>query len=160
VSYESLRDDIKDLGKLDKILLQTSDNVLDTKRRIEYGVHQILLEMGDLIKLNTNELNKTIDKRFTDIDVTILENHRGALANLSSKIETEMSQVWRQIGVMYQEISSSKLALDRLQEQTESYVNGTLSTMDSMEGKVSQITGRIAEVDSNLNYFLGRLSLI
>lgn len=47
-----------------------------------------------------------------------------------------MSQVWRQIGIMNQEVSSSKLALNRLQEQTEAYVNGTFTTMDSMEGKV------------------------
>lgn len=67
---------------------------------------------------------------------TIWSNHNGALANLTSKIETEMSQVWRQIGIMNQEVSSSKLALNRLQEQTEAYVNGTFTTMDSMEGKV------------------------
>lgn len=67
---------------------------------------------------------------------TIAMNHNGALANLTSKIETEMSQVWRQIGIMNQEVSSSKMALNRLQEQTEAYVNGTFTTMDSMEGKV------------------------
>lgn len=61
---------------------------------------------------------------------------------------------------MYQEISSSKAALDRLQQQTEAYVNGTVSTMDSMEGKVTLITSRMTEVDSNLNYLLGRLSLV
>ena len=32
--------------------------------------------------------------------------------------------------------------------------------MDSMEGKVGQITGRMSEVDDNLNYLLGRLSLV
>lgn len=71
-----------------------------------------------------------------------------------------MSQVWRQIGIMYQELTASTTALDRLQEQTETYVNGSLSTMDSMQGKVSLITGRMAEVDENLNYLLGRLSLV
>lgn len=55
---------------------------------------------------------------------------------MTSKIETEISHVWRQIGVMYQEVSSSKQALNKLQEQTEAYVNGTFTTMDSMEGKV------------------------
>lgn len=64
------------------------------------------------------------------------------------------------MGIMYQEISSSKAALDRLQQQTEAYVNGTVSTMDSMEGKVTLITSRMTEVDSNLNYLLGRLSLV
>lgn len=58
------------------------------------------------------------------------------MSNLTSKIETEISQVWRQIGIMYQEVSSSKQALNKLQEQTEAYVNGTFTTMDSMEGKV------------------------
>jgi hypothetical protein len=32
--------------------------------------------------------------------------------------------------------------------------------MDSMEGKVGLITNRMQEVDSNLNYLLGRLSLV
>lgn len=82
------------------------------------------------------------------------------MANISSKIETEISQVWRQIGIMYQEISSSKVALDKLQQQTELYVNGTITTMDSMQGKVTLITGRMSEVDDNLNYLLGRLSLV
>lgn len=91
--------------------------------------------------------------RFDEIDGTIM-------ANISSKIETEISQVWRQIGIMYQEISSSKVALDKLQQQTELYVNGTITTMDSMQGKVTLITGRMSEVDENLNYLLGRLSLV
>lgn len=143
-----------------KIILDTSNNVLETKRRFEYGIHQIVLEVSEALKLKSSELNTTI-------------------YGLSSKIETEMSQIWRQIGIMYQEISSSKQALDRLQEQTLSYVNGSLTTMDSMEGKVSEtnftlknqftnffyfkvslITGRMQEVDSNLNYLLGRLSLV
>lgn len=89
-----------------------------------------------------------------------MENHLGALTNLSTKIETEMSQVWRQIGIMYKEISASKMSLDRLQQQTEQYVNGTINTMDNMKGKVGMITDRMTEVDDNLNYLLGRLSLV
>lgn len=104
--------------------------------------------------------NTSMQKRLNELNDGILENHNLALVNLSSKIETEMSQVWRQIGIMYQEITSSKKTLDRLQEQTELYVNGTVTTMDSMEGKVGLITNRMQEVDSNLNYLLGRLSLV
>ncbi|XP_053694686.1 uncharacterized protein LOC128742371 [Sabethes cyaneus] len=156
----SLKDEIAALSRLEKFLLQTGENVLDAKRGIDYGIHQILREVTEVVKANSKELNSTVTKRFDEIGATILDNHNGALTNLSSKIETEISQVWRQIGIMYQEISSSKQALDRLQQQTEAYVNGTLTTMDSMEGKVSLITGRMAEVDSNLNYLLGRLSLV
>ncbi|XP_001654146.2 uncharacterized protein LOC5572647 [Aedes aegypti] len=156
----TLKDEIAALSRLEKLLLQTGENTLDAKRGIEYGIHQILREVTEVVKTNSKELNSTVTKRFDEIGATILDNHNGALSNLSSKIETEISQVWRQIGIMYQEISSSKQALDRLQQQTEAYVNGTLETMDSMEGKVSQITGRMSEVDSNLNYLLGRLSLV
>ncbi|XP_035916210.1 uncharacterized protein LOC118513937 [Anopheles stephensi] len=148
------------MARLSDFLLKTSDNILDAKRGIDYGILQITRDVSDVIKASSGNLNSTVSKRFDEIDATILNNHNGALANLSSKIETEISQVWRQIGIMYQEISSSKQALDRLQEQTETYVNGTLTTMDGMEGKVTLITNRMAEVDSNLNYLLGRLSMV
>lgn len=159
-SYEQLLKEVKGLAKVEQVMIQTADNVLDTKRRIEYGVHQILLEIGDLVKLQMKDLNTTVNKRFDNISFTILDNQNGGLTNLSSKIEYEISQVWRQIGIMYQQLTASAGALDRLQQQTDAYVNGSLKTMDSMEGKVGQITGRMGEVDDNLNYLLGRLSLV
>lgn len=126
------------MSHLSVFLLKAGEDILDAKRGMDFGIMQIMREVGDVVKANSGSLNTTISKRFDAIDATILDNHNGALTNLSSKIETEISQVWRQIGIMYQEISSSKQALDRLQEQTETYVNGTLNTMDSMEGKVSE----------------------
>lgn len=159
-SYDQLLKEVKGLVKVEEVLIQTADNVLDTKRRIEYGVHQILLEVGDLIKTQSKELNATVNSRFDVISQTILDNQNGGLTNLSTKIETEISQVWRQIGIMYQTLTSSAQALDRLQVQTETYVNGSLSTMGNMAGKVAQITGRMSEVDENLNYLLGKLSLV
>ncbi|KAL1122060.1 hypothetical protein AAG570_003466 [Ranatra chinensis] len=159
-SFDQLSTDVKSLSKVEKVMIQTADNVMDTKRRIEYGVQQILLEVGDLIKLQGKDINMTMNKRFDLISEKILDNQNGGLTNLSSKIETEISQVWRQIGIMYQQLTASAGALDKLQQQTEIYVNGSLQTMDSMEGKVGLITGRITEVDDNLNYLLGKLSLV
>lgn len=159
-SYDQLLKEIKGLSKMEQVMIQTADNVLDTKRRIEYGVHQILLEVGDLVKIQGKNLNSTINKRFDDIEETILDNQTGALTNLSTKIETEISQVWRQIGIMYQQLTASADTLDKLQQQTDTYVNGSVKTMDSMEGKVSKITNRMSEVDENLNYLLGKLSLV
>ncbi|KAJ9579960.1 hypothetical protein L9F63_004343, partial [Diploptera punctata] len=159
-SYEELLKEVRRSGEVESVLIQTADNVMDTKRRIEYGVHQILLEVGELVKQHAKELNSTVNKRFDTLSSTIVDNQTGALSNLTSKIETEISQVWRQIGIMYQQLTASAGALDRLQQQTESYVNGSLSTMGSMGGKVSQITGLMGEMDSNLNYLLGRLSLV
>lgn len=159
-SYEELLKEVRRSGEVESVLIQTADNVMDTKRRIEYGVHQILLEVGDLVKLHSKELNATMNRRFDNLSSTIVDSHSGAMANLTSKIETEISQVWRQIGIMYQQLTESAGALDRLQQQTETYVNGSLETMGSMGGKVGQITGLMAEMDSNLNYLLGRLSLV
>jgi len=66
-----------------------------------------------------------------------MTQQNGNAANLSSKIETEISQVWRQIGIMYQQLSNSAEMLQRLQQQTEAYVNGSLKTIGGMEGKVN-----------------------
>lgn len=135
-SMTGLQKDVDELNKLEMVLLTMGDNILSIKRGMEFNVHAITLELGDVIKSSSSGLNDTISQQFSAINQTILENHNGALTNLTSKIETEISQVWRQIGIMYQEVSSSKQALDKLQEQTEAYVNGTFTTMDSMEGKV------------------------
>lgn len=135
-SISELKKEFNALAKLEQMLAQMGDNVLSVKRGMEFNVHAVSLEVGEVVKANTRELNETINSRFDAINNTISRNHNGALANLTSKIETEISQVWRQIGIMYQEVSSSKDAVNKLQERTETYVNGTLTTMDSMEGKV------------------------
>ncbi|KAK7868434.1 hypothetical protein R5R35_005056 [Gryllus longicercus] len=157
--YEDIHKQVLALRSAEKVLIQTADHVMDTKRGVEYGVHQILLETGEVVKAQAKLLNATLHRRFDGISGTILEHQTGALTNLSSKIEAEISQVWRQIGIMYQELSASTTALDRLQAQTESYVNGSALAMDSMEGKVGAIRERMNEVDENLNYLLGKLSL-
>ncbi|XP_063242990.1 uncharacterized protein LOC134542558 [Bacillus rossius redtenbacheri] len=158
--YDQLLAEVRGLAKVETVVLQTADDVLDTKRRVEYGVHRILLEVGDLVKAGSEGLNGTVTRGFDAISGAILDGQSGALANVSRKIETEIGQVWRQIGIMYQQLAASAGALDRLQMQTETYVNGSLQTMDSMEGKVGQITGRMSEVDGHLNYLLGKLSLV
>lgn len=159
-SYASLHEGLEVFNKFDKILLSTSDHILDTQRKVEFNTHLVLQKVGELMREENSLLNKTLQKRFNDIDNSILTNHLEALQNLSSTMESEISHVWRQIEIMHNEMTRSKDALNKLQDQTEAYVNGTFTTMDSMEGKVSQITGRMSEVDSNLNFLLGRLSLV
>lgn len=132
-----LKENLNAIQKLEQMLAQMGDNVLSVKRGMEFNVQEITMEVSEAIKENSKLLSGTINKQFEAINETILANHNGALANLTSKIETEISQVWRQIGIMYQEVSSSKDALNKLQQLTETYVNGTIITMDSMEGKVS-----------------------
>lgn len=142
-NVRDVKRDLAELNKLEQMLVQMGDNVLSVKRGMEFNVHAITSEVSNAIKSNSKELNTTINDKFDDINKTILSNHNGALANLTSKIETEISQVWRQIGIMYKEVSSSKDALNKLQDLTEAYVNGTFVTMDSMEGKVRMHSNRL-----------------
>lgn len=157
---QRVNQELRDLGKGQSVMVSMADHVLDTKKRVEYGVHQILLEVGDLVKAQGANINNTLNERFDGISNNIMDNQNGALANLTTKMEHEMNQVWRQINVMYQQMTESAKALDKLHKQNEAYVNGTTSTMGGMENKVGEITKRMSEVDKNLNYLLGRLSLV
>nr|XP_012149178.1 PREDICTED: centromere-associated protein E isoform X2 [Megachile rotundata] len=157
---DHINEELSDLEKGQSVMISMADHVLDTKKRVEYGVHQILLEMGDLVKAQGININNTLNERFDGISNDIMDNQNGALANLTTKMEQEMNQVWRQINVMYQQMTESAKALDKLHKQNEEYVNGTTSTMGGMETKVGEITKRMTEVDENLNYLLGRLSLV
>ncbi|OAD57557.1 hypothetical protein WN48_01735 [Eufriesea mexicana] len=157
---EHVNQELNDLEKGQSVMVSMADHVLDTKKRVEYGVHQILLEVGDLVKAQGININNTLNQRFNGISNDIMDNQNGALANLTTKMEQEMNQVWRQINVMYQQMTESAKALDKLHKQNEEYVNGTTSTMGRMENKVSVITKRMIEIDENLNYLLGKLALV
>ncbi|XP_011338102.1 paramyosin isoform X2 [Ooceraea biroi] len=157
---ERVKQGLQNLEKGQSVMVSMADHVLDTKKRVEYGVHQILLEVGDLVRAQSNNINSTLNQRFDGISNDIMDNQNGALANLTTKMEQEMNKVWRQINVMYQQMTESARALDKLHQQNEAYVNGTTSTMGGMESKVGEITKRMVEVDDNLNYLLGRLSLV
>ncbi|XP_076228588.1 uncharacterized protein LOC116426366 isoform X1 [Nomia melanderi] len=157
---DRVNQELQNLEKGQSVMVSMADHVLDTKKRVEYGVHQILLEVGDLVKAQGININNTLNQRFDGISNDIMDNQNGALANLTTKMEQEMNQVWRQINVMYQQMTESTKVLEKLHEQNVEYVNGTTNTMDGMETKVGEITKRMAEVDTNLNYLLGRLSLV
>uniref|UniRef100_A0A2S2PFD2 Uncharacterized protein n=1 Tax=Schizaphis graminum TaxID=13262 RepID=A0A2S2PFD2_SCHGA len=159
-SFRLMSNEVKTLSDVEKVLVQTADNVLDTKRRIEYGTHQILMEVTAVINDRSKELNDSVNAGLELAVKTVLDAQSVGMANLSVKIETEISQVWRQIGIMYQTLTDSASTLATLQQQTDMFVNSTATSVDGMNGKVSAIAGRMTEVDENLNYLLGRLSLV
>lgn len=92
--------------------------------------------------------------RFDNFELSILDEDSGALANLTSKIGEEIDQVWRQIGIMHQQMSASTDTLNKLQNQTDVYVNGSVNVMDSMKGKVRTEN----EMDFLKNYITSCLS--
>jgi len=159
-SYEGLAKEINGLHKVEQVLLETADGVLDTKRRLEFAVQQILLELGSSIRQQTGDLNTTLNRKVEDVTFSVLANQSTALTNMTTKLEAELGQVWRQIGVLYQSASVSQEMLSRVEQQTTQHVGGSLEALSSMDKRVGEVTDRVNEVDDHLNYLLGRLSLV
>jgi len=159
-SYEGLAKEIHGLHKVEQVLLETADGVLDTKRRLEFAVQQILLELGSSIRQQTGDLNTTLNRKVEDVTFSVLANQSTALTNMTTKLEAELGQVWRQIGVLYQSASVSQEMLSRVEQQTTQHVGGSLEALSSMDKRVGEVTDRVNEVDDHLNYLLGRLSLV
>ena len=58
------------------------------------------------------------------------------------------------------QVSNSIAILEKVKASTEGYVNNTGKNLGKMEGTVTGLTDRMVDVDSNLNYMLGQLSLV
>ncbi|KAK5641819.1 hypothetical protein RI129_010366 [Pyrocoelia pectoralis] len=160
LSFGKLMDEMNNLEKLEEIVRQTGDGVVDTKRRVEYGVHQISTEVSNLIKAQTKELSTGLNTRFNNLETSLLDEDEGILANLTTKAAQEVDQVWKQIGMMHQQLTSTNELISGLVSRADRFANGTTTTMDTMRGKIGIITSRVIEVGNNLNTLLGRISLI
>lgn len=158
--YEELNEEIRGLSNVEKVLLDTADSVMDTKKKLEFGVQQIIFKVGELVKVSGGQMDDQWKDKFEDITRTILSNQTEALANLTRKVEKEIGQVWRQMGIMYGQVSNSISILEKVKSHTEGYVNNTGKNLGKMEGQVEGLSDRMVDVDSNLNYMLGQLSLV
>lgn len=92
-NYANLAKEINGLHKVEQVLLDTADGVLDTKRRLEFAVQQILLELGDSIRRQTGDLNSTLARKVDDVTFSVIANQSTALTNMTSKLESELGQV-------------------------------------------------------------------
>jgi methyl-accepting chemotaxis protein len=110
--------------------------------------------------MSGGKVDERLEDQFKDITQTILENQNEALGNLTTKVEKEIGQVWRQMGIMYSKVSNSIDILEKVKSQTENYVNNTGKNLGTMEGQVEGLTDRVADVDTSLNYMVGQLSLV
>lgn len=90
---DRIKQELQDLEKGQSVMVSMADHVLDTKKRVEYGVHQILLEVGDLLKAQGTNINNTLNSRFDGISNDIIDNQNDALTNLTTKMEQQMNQV-------------------------------------------------------------------
>merc|ERR550532_1753058 len=158
--YKELEDEIKGLSNVEKVLLDTADAVMDTKRKIEFGVQQIIFKVSELIELSGGEMDDNLAAKFETITRTILSNQTDALNTLTSKVEKDIGQVWRQMGIMYGQLSNSINILEKVKTSTEEFSSKSNKNLGSMDNQVEGLTNRMTEVDENLNYMLGQLSLV
>ena len=59
-------------------------------------------------------MDSQLKDQFAEITSTILSNQTEALGNLTKKVEKEIGQVWRQMGIMYGQVSSSIKILEKV----------------------------------------------
>ena len=64
------------------------------------------MKVGELVKISGGEMDNQLSSQFADITRTILSNQTEALGNLTKKLEKEIGQVWRQMGIMYGQVRS------------------------------------------------------
>ncbi|CAB3230722.1 unnamed protein product [Arctia plantaginis] len=159
-SYDSLRAEVQLLAKSDKMIQETSDNVLATKKRLEYVVNQIIMQLADVIRGQHKIANKATNTKFDGIQLAITNNQTIALNKLTSSLEIEMSNVWRQIGIMHEKIRQSQKALIKLSESSEQYVNSSTATMEKLKNEVNGINTKMIDLKENMNFALGELSIV
>ena len=112
--YKELETEIKGLANVEQVLLDTADSVMDTKRKIEFGVQQIIFKVTELVEVSGGEMDDNLAAKFEAITRTILSNQTQALTNLTMKVEKEIGQVWRQMGIMYGQLSNSIGILEKV----------------------------------------------
>ena len=80
--------------------------------------------MSELIELSGGEMDDNLAAKFESITRTILSNQTDALNTLTTKVEKDIGQVWRQMGIMYGQMTNSINILEKVGSFILCYVYG------------------------------------
>merc|ERR1712055_685058 len=61
---KELVNEIKGLANVEQVLLDTADSVMDTKRKIEFGVQQIIFKVTELVEVSGGEMDDNLAAKF------------------------------------------------------------------------------------------------
>lgn len=159
IQFAALRTDIETLKKSEKVLVKTADDVIAMKKGLQYAVQEILNGVTSINAAQARVLNRTVHERFDSIEKSLTSNQITSLADLSTRVDLKMSQVWSQIGMMHQQLLLTKESLHNLTEETQHYANSSTKTINKVKEEVSDIKTSVDALGSNVNYALGKLAL-
>ncbi|KAH8351992.1 hypothetical protein KR084_001046 [Drosophila pseudotakahashii] len=159
-SSAKLNEGLEALSKFNNIMMTNSEVVLDTQRKVDFGTLNVVQRVGKLLEVEVNKLSELLKERFTALDGTVVNTQQEANKNISGLLETELNQVWHRIEIMAGEISQSREMLGVIQSASDGYINSTLATMMGLGSKVEDTKKHMIDMDENLNYLLGKLSLM
>lgn len=159
-SHSKLNDGFDALGKFNNIMMTNSEVVLDTQRKVEFGTLQIVQKVSLLLEQQVAELTSLVKTRFNELDDAVVNTQQEANRNISGLLDTALTQVWHRIEIMTSEIGQSREMLGLMQAGHDGYVNSTFSTMMGLSSKVEETKKHMIDMDDNLNYLLGKLSLM
>ncbi|XP_017061108.1 uncharacterized protein LOC108101316 [Drosophila ficusphila] len=159
-SNAKLNEGLEALGKFNNIMMTNSEVVLDTQRKVEFGTLNVVQRVGKLLEEETAKLSELLKERFTLLDGTVVSTQQEANKNISGLLETELNQVWHRIEIMAGEISQSSEMLGVIQSASDGYINSTLATMMGLGSRVEETKKHMIDMDENLNFLLGKLSLM
>ncbi|XP_052854520.1 LOW QUALITY PROTEIN: uncharacterized protein LOC128263486 [Drosophila gunungcola] len=159
-SNVKLNEGLEALGKFNNIIMTNSEVVLDTQRKVEFGTLNVVQRVGKLLEEEMTKLSGLLQERFATLDGTVVNTQQEANKNISGLLETELNQVWHRIEIMAGEISQSREMLGVMQSASDGYINSTLATMMGLGGRVEETKKHMIDMDENLNFLLGKLSLM
>ncbi|KAH8376670.1 hypothetical protein KR093_000727, partial [Drosophila rubida] len=159
-SHNKLNDGFDALGKFNSIMMTNSEVVLDTQRKVEFGTLQIVQKVSLLVEQQLAELTTLVKARFSELDASMVNTQQEANRNISGQLDTALTQVWHRIEIMNGELGKSREMLMLMQSGHDGYVNSTFATMMGLSSKVEETKKHMIDMDDNLNFLLGKLSLM
>lgn len=115
---------------------------------------------NNIFYFNCHSANGFFSQRHLDLNTTITSLTNDLRTNLSQKIEDEIGPIWRQFQLTFSDVTASKAILDEILQYTRAYFNTTTISLLNTELEIAGITPRVEEMFTNVNYLMGRLSLL